>query len=326
MLQAPSRIAQVSLSLLCVAAITGGCSKASPPQEGAPAPKAISSLTSATTTTPAASAKRAPLLEPDPNWTRTERIARVLSVASCGKKDDQLCKRLTIKNEGKVDIAELVELRLCAYDGAGKPLGTNGYNYTPSKPVSIPAGATVTVDQLVSDDDKFGVARSLDGEVVIARLAGAPKGRHWVNTNLAADERPKGGFDTKALEARATLAVRATSFDPVSGMAHVRNDSKRTVTKASIAAYGWQHGKEGVLTKLGGLSFDMKLTPPLRPGEERDLDLSGGGKKDEYTKPGVVAHTVVALSVAYEDGVSVFNGNTEPNISERSAEDLKTAR
>jgi hypothetical protein len=65
----------------------------------------------------------------------------------------------------------------------------------------------------------------------------------------------------------------------------------------------------------------MKLTPPLRAGEERDLDLSGG-KKDEYAKPDVVAHTVVVSAVAYEDGVFVYNSNTEPNFSARAAEDL----
>jgi uncharacterized lipoprotein YajG len=321
------RASVVCLSLTVLAATTSACRRS--PSAGndlAPAPHEASSITSASMAAPAIRAKKAPLLPPDPNWTRTERIARVVSVVPCGKRESQLCERLTIKNEGKVDIAELVELRLCAYDAKGKALGTNGYNYTPSKPVSIPAGATVQVEQLVNDDREFTAAKTIEGEVVIARLAGAPRGRHWVNANLAASERPKGGFDAKALEARAVVAVRAMSFEPASGIVHVRNETKRTITKMTLSAYGWRRTEEGALHKVGGYTFmdtDVKLGPALRPGEERDLDLGGGsGTTDRYAQPGVIAHTVVAGGVAYEDGVLVFNSNVDADVSERAAEDL----
>jgi hypothetical protein len=70
------------------------------------------------------------------------------------------------------------------------------------------------------------------------------------------------------------------------------------------------------------MDSDVKLGAPLPPGEERDLDLSGG-KTDRYADPEVIAHTVVVGGVAYEDGVLVFNSNIDADRApERPAEDL----
>src|SRR3954464_8255571 len=97
-------------SLLLLAVLAAGCRSRSVPPADDPAPRAATSVTSASTLAPSSADKGGPLLVDDPSWTRTERMARVVSVTSCGKKDDQLCERLAITNEGTTAIAELLEV------------------------------------------------------------------------------------------------------------------------------------------------------------------------------------------------------------------------
>jgi hypothetical protein len=331
MMTAPTELARRSrlalVALLGVAVVTACRSKPATHEE--PAPRASTSVTSASRSAVPLGNTTLPLLGEGANARNTGRIVTVKRVTTRPKKGGDVEVVLAVQNVVDDAIVSVDGVRLYAYDAAGKAV-EHLYLENGEKEVEIAKGASATLAFSLAAEEAapFAKAKTLEAEVSRGRLKGAPAGAEWFNENLTPEERPRGGLEDAALRASAAVTVRAVSFDPRTGTARLRNDGKRAtrrLVRGTVAPWD----RPGLALRTMSPCDVRDVVVNLPPGEERDVSLvtehcplwSYVAKSE-----GALAFSVDFASVLLDDGSEVRNSNLGYNIGwTRPARDLDAA-